>query len=184
MMDNPVQDRPVAGLVDPSCAETVEVLGPTVQFLTPVEADAAIGEDGPCVMRGTILPGVSVPLHSHRDPETFLMVAGEVEGIVESGGDFKSIAVQPGQVFHVPGGAKHAWRNHAATPAVMTIVSTNRMARFFSEVGSPVGLARPQDARQLPARIQHFMETADRYGYWNATPEENARLGISLPTSA
>jgi len=29
--------------------------------------------------------------------------------------------------------------------------------------------------------IRRFRDTARRYGYWNATPEENARLGLVLP---
>jgi hypothetical protein len=49
-------------------AETVDVLGPTIQFLTPPGAD----DNGPRVMRGTVPPGVPVPLLSHRDPEAFL----------------------------------------------------------------------------------------------------------------
>lgn len=178
-MDKPAQ--PVAGLVDPGRCETIDVLGPTVQFLTPVEPDPAIGENGPCVMRGTIPAGISVPLHSHADPETFLMIAGEIEGIVESGTGFRSAALKPGDVFHVPGWAKHAWRNRQDKPAVMNIVSTNRMARFFREIGAPASTAEPQGPQPPADRIRHLMETAERYGHWNATPEENARLGISLP---
>ena len=29
--------------------------------------------------------------------------------------------------------------------------------------------------------IRHFLQTSERYGYWNATPEEKPRVGISLP---
>ncbi|MER8671192.1 hypothetical protein NKH45_29175 [Mesorhizobium sp. M1156] len=55
--------------------ETFDVLGPVVQFLTPPR-------DGePCIMRGTVPPGVVVPLHSHADPETFIQIPGEVEGL-------------------------------------------------------------------------------------------------------
>jgi hypothetical protein len=57
----------VAHLVDLRDAETIDVLGPTIQFLTP----PGPSDDDPCVMRGIIPPGVPVPLHSHRDPETF-----------------------------------------------------------------------------------------------------------------
>jgi quercetin dioxygenase-like cupin family protein len=50
----------------------IEVLGPTIEFLTPLE-----DEDGaPCVMRGTVPPGAVVPLHSHADPETFVVLSG------------------------------------------------------------------------------------------------------------
>ena len=45
----------------------LDVLGPTVEFLVlPSESTA-----GYCIMKGTIPPGVSVPLHSHPDDEIF-----------------------------------------------------------------------------------------------------------------
>jgi len=45
----------------------LDVCGPTVEFLnSPEETDAVY-----CIMIGTIPPGVSVPLHSHPDVESF-----------------------------------------------------------------------------------------------------------------
>jgi quercetin dioxygenase-like cupin family protein len=45
----------------------LDVLGPTVEFMVlPSES-----EDRYCVLKGTIPPGVSVPLHSHPDDESF-----------------------------------------------------------------------------------------------------------------
>jgi len=29
--------------------------------------------------------------------------------------------------------------------------------------------------------IQRFLKVSERYGYWNATPEENARVCLSVP---
>ena len=159
-------DKQAAHLVDPRTAETIDVLGPTIQFLTaPVAKD-----DSPCVMRGTIPPGGIVPLPAHADPETCLPISGEIEGLAHSGESFRWIEIQPGDVFHVPGGAKHAWRNPSPEPAVMHIVSTGRLGSFFREVAAPA--ADP---------LRHFLETAERYGYWNATPEENAEVGLLLP---
>ena len=31
-----------------------------------------------------------------------------------------------------------------------------------------------------PDQLQRFVRTIERYGYWLATPEENAAAGISL----
>jgi mannose-6-phosphate isomerase-like protein (cupin superfamily) len=57
----------------------LDVLGPAIEFLrSPAEKDAAY-----CVMRGVIPPGVSVPLHSHPDPETFFIVSGSGQALVE-----------------------------------------------------------------------------------------------------
>ncbi len=63
-----------ARLIHPMSLERLDVLGPTIQFVTdPAE------EDAPCIMRGTVPPGVSIPLHSHADPETFLPLSGSFE---------------------------------------------------------------------------------------------------------
>jgi quercetin dioxygenase-like cupin family protein len=116
-------------------------------------------------MRGSIPPGGIVPLHSHADPETFLMESGELDAFA---GERDWIRVLPGDVLHVPGDAPHAFRNPGAVPAVTLIVTTARIARFFREV------ARPSDDP-----LATFLATAERYGYWNATPEENAAIGIT-----
>jgi quercetin dioxygenase-like cupin family protein len=83
-MTNSLGDERTAHLVDARDAETLDVLGPTIQLLTSPEDESA-----PCVMRGTIPPDVSVPLHSHPDPETLLLVSGEVEGLAESADGFR-----------------------------------------------------------------------------------------------
>jgi quercetin dioxygenase-like cupin family protein len=160
-----------AQLVD--AGETIDVLGPTIEYLTPLDGD----ENGPCVMRGTIPPGGVVPLHAHADPETFLMISGHVEGLVHSDEGFTWVRIGPGDVFHIPGNAKHAWRNQSDDPAVMHLVSTTRIGRFFREVGRPAGAAAGPPS---PEALEHFLETAERYGYWNATPEENAAIGLAL----
>jgi hypothetical protein len=61
----------------------------------------------------------------------------------------------------------------------MFIVSTSKMARFFQELGVPV---RPGETPNPPSpeALRHFQAISERYGYWNATPEENARVGIPL----
>jgi quercetin dioxygenase-like cupin family protein len=153
--------EPIAQLVNPDALERLELMGPTVEFLVPP------GDDGePCVMRGTIPPGGVVPLHSHGDPETFLCLAGEVEGLIHSDAGYTWVPVRAGDVFHVPGHAKHAWRNLATEPVVNVIVSTAKMGRFFRAIDG--------------ASPEQFLRTAERYGYWNATPEENAEVGLSI----
>jgi quercetin dioxygenase-like cupin family protein len=149
-------------LVDEGTVETLDVLGPTVEFLTPVDGDA----DAPCLIRGSIPAHGFVPLHSHADPETFLVISGELSGLI--GGAW--VPVRPGDVFHVPPNAKHAWRNDSDTPAVSAIVTRARIARFFREVvdGPPDGT------------VGRFLAVSERYGYWNASPEENAAIGLDV----
>jgi quercetin dioxygenase-like cupin family protein len=108
-----------------------------------------------------------VPLHSHPEPETFLMLDGGVEGLTATGW----VAIGEGDVFHVPGGVPHAFRNHADRPATMLIATSQRLARFFREVAGP----------PTPEAIARFLAVAERYGYWNATPEQNAEVGLALP---
>jgi hypothetical protein len=36
-------------------------------------------------------------------------------------------------------------------------------------------------AEARPREIERFQKASEKYGYWNATPEENARVGISVP---
>jgi quercetin dioxygenase-like cupin family protein len=148
-------------LIDESDVEALEVLGPTVRVLTPLDGPA----DAPCVLRGTIPAGGFVPLHSHPDPETFIGGEGELFGF-----DGEAwVRVGAGQVFHVPGGTPHAWRNDG--PATeMTIVATVRMGRFFREIAGP----------PTPEALERFAATAARYGHWNASPEENLRIGLDL----
>ena len=165
-----------AQLIDSRSVEILDVMGPTIQLLTLPEPGVA----APCLMRGTIPPGVFVPLHSHPDPETFVAISGDVEGLGESADGFRWIRLRPGDVFHVPSGAKHAFRNQSRETAVMLVGSTPRMGRFFREVGTPIAPVAPPPGPPTPETVRRFLEIAERYGYWNATPEENARVGITL----
>jgi hypothetical protein len=51
------------------------------------------------------------------------------------------------------------------------------MGCFFREIGRPF-TAAPQPP--TPDDLIHVAEVSARYGYWNATPEENAAVGIDL----
>lgn len=167
-------DQNAAGLVDLGSIETIDVLGPTVQFLSAAEPD-----NEPCVMRGIIPPGVAVPLHSHPGPETFIAISGRVEGLREAGGNFEWIPIAPGDVFHVPGWAKHAFRNRSKEPAELIVAAPASIGRFFREIGTP-GTPGTRPAPPSAKTMQRFMAAAQRHGHWNATPEENARVGILL----
>src|SRR5262245_13981911 len=142
--------------IDLRRAEHIDVLGPTVTFLTPDTGH----DDAPCLLRGSLPPGGGVPLHSHPDTETFIAVAGTLTAFDGQGW----VPVGPGEIWHVPGGFGHAFRNDGDEPAVNYVVTTNRIARFFREIA-----AAPE---QMPA-------ISARYGYWNATPAENAAIRLT-----
>ena len=160
--------------VDPRTVAGVDVMGPIIEFLTlPEEGDAG---------------GV----HHRHDPAGRGGPAPQpprsrdVRGPLRGGGGARRlrrgaarIVIRPGDVFHVPGGARHAFRNRTDAPAVMLAMST-AASPFFRDVGTPAA----RGAAPLPPSgetIRRFRDTARRYGYWNATPEENARLGLVLP---
>jgi quercetin dioxygenase-like cupin family protein len=174
-MSDTVSKEHAAHLVEPRDIEAFNVLGPVVEYMTRPEDGA------PCVMRGTIPPRISVPLHSHADPETFYMISGEIEGLSHSPASLEWVRIKPGDIFHVPGGAKHAFRNRAQAPAVMIIVSTDKIGHFFREVGIPLVPEMQPPGPPTNETIRHFLETSERYGYWNASPEENAQIGLMLP---
>jgi quercetin dioxygenase-like cupin family protein len=170
---------PVAYLFDPASARTFDVIGPRIQFLTPLD----VPDTSPCVIRGTVPPGVIVPLHSHDDPETFIMITGELEALVELAEGFRWIKVTHGGVLHVPGWAKHAWRNQSAASAEMFCVTTSKLGRFLREIGTPAPAGTPPTPP--PAELmRHFHETTARYSYWFASGEENAAVGLSAPLAA
>jgi quercetin dioxygenase-like cupin family protein len=162
-----LEKNPTTGLV-------LELFGPTVEYLTSPEDE----HNDFCVLKGVIPPGVSVPLHSHADTEDFLVISGSVEGLRHDTQGYKWIGAKAGDYIHIPGNAPHAWRNVSVEPAVMLMITTKRMGRFFQETGRPTtGAPQPPPT---PEDLARFTAVSARYGYWNATPEENAAVGIQM----
>jgi len=159
-------------LVDATALEAYEVVGPTVEFLTSPDA----GDDALTVLRGTIPAGGVVPLHSHADPETFVIVDGTAEALARTAQGARWIAAGPGDIVEVPPNAPHAWRNTSDRPNTAIVLTNGRLARFFREIGTPAGQA-PPPREEAVARL---LRAAERYGHWTATPEENAAVGIDL----
>jgi quercetin dioxygenase-like cupin family protein len=152
----------------------LDVLGPTIEFLTsPDEAD-----DGLCVMRGVIPPGVVVPIHSHDDAEAFYILPGTQQVLTQGTDGLEWNDARAGDYIDVPRGTPHAHRNVSHDPAVDLLITTARLGRFFQDVGKPA-----TDPPQPPSAedVAHFIATSVRYGYTLGTPEENKAVGIDLP---
>ena len=163
--------------INPTTGLRVDLFGPTVEFLTsPQEASIDF-----CVLRGVIPPGVSVPLHSHPDTEDFFVISGEVHALRQGTQGYEWIVAKAGDYLHVPTGARHGWRNVSSEPLVAFIITTRRLGQFFQEVGRPVA-STPQSvtAEDLAHFLAHYATVSAKYGYWDATPEENAAVGIRL----
>jgi hypothetical protein len=111
-------------------------------------------------------------------PEGFLVLSGAVQVLAERGGGLQWLDVAEGDFIDIPGGAKHAFRNESDGPVVQLITTTSTLGRFFQEIGRLVtGVLQPPPT---PEDIERFTQVAARYGYWLASPEENAAAGIPL----
>jgi hypothetical protein len=131
------------------------------------------------VMTGTIPPGVSVPLHSHPDIESFFLVSGAVQVMSQRDGKFKWFDVRARRVCsrfeqrktrmakHVERASCAADNNHSET---REILSTDR---------GPVTAGVPLPPPTFDD-LQHFMRVAAKYNYWLGSPAENAAIGIVL----
>ena len=132
-----------------------------------------------CLIRGTIPPGVTVPIHSHSDVELFYVLEGSLEAFQFGNGTHGWVSFGPGDVVRVPGNAKHALRNSSPRPATAVVVTTSKLYSFFQEVSKPFDQAR-KATRPTPEELQNLFESATRYGYWMGSPEENAAIGLVL----
>jgi mannose-6-phosphate isomerase-like protein (cupin superfamily) len=151
--------------------DVIDVLGLQIKLLTSL----AMAEDAFCLVSSTMGLGAVVPLHSHPDREILYILDGELEAFV---GDRWRL-LQAGDVLDVTDSIKHALRNLTAHPVRLLVSTTVRMGRFFNEIGrSPLAAAAEVPLAQ---DIERLLTTSVRYSYWNATPEENAAIGISLP---
>jgi quercetin dioxygenase-like cupin family protein len=161
--------------LNPTTGLIVDLLGPTVEFLTSPQEK---GIDF-CVLRGVIPPGVSVPLHSHPDTEDFFIISGEVQAVRQGAHGYEWIEAKAGDYIHVPAGTRHGWRNASSKPLVALLIITTKLARFFQEVGKPITATPHSGTGEDPADFLARQEkVCAKYGYWNATPEENAAVGI------
>ena len=166
---------PNTQVVHPGTYPLLDVLGPSIAFLTLPDEPGAVY----CVMIGTIPPGVSIPLHSHADLESFYVLSGTVEALVAEGDRLTWRSVKTGDFVHVPENVKHAWRNSSKDPVVQLLTTTPKMGKFFQEIGRPLTSDAPP-APPRPDELQRFAQISARYGYWLASPAENAAVGISF----
>jgi quercetin dioxygenase-like cupin family protein len=141
-------------------------LRPSNQYLTEVTHD----EHDFCVMLCTLPRGVVVPLHSHADRETFYVITGNPD--IFRGDQWESLS--PGQVVDVQNGIRHAWRNSSEATVSMICITTMRMARFLRDVAVDGDLPTSSVDRQ------RFLKLVGEHGYWLASPEENAAIGLQV----
>ena len=148
--------------------------GVLLQFLaSPDEVGDAI-----CLIRGTMAPGVAVPLHSHAEPEILYVLDGllQVYRSTEGANGWTNAGV--GDVVIIPGGEKHALRNTSSVPAALALVTKSQLYQFFRELAKPLDPNQPPSA-PAPEAMKQLFEFAAKYGYWLASPAENAAIGLN-----
>jgi quercetin dioxygenase-like cupin family protein len=141
-------------------------LRPTNEYLTEFSND----KEDYCVMRCTLPAGAVVPMHSHADRETFYVLSGNPDAL--RGDRWQQL--EPGDVFDVRDGAKHGWRNASQVAASMICVTTTTMARFLQEISISAAGCSPEE------HAQRFRNLVQANGYWLASAEENAAVGLNV----
>jgi mannose-6-phosphate isomerase-like protein (cupin superfamily) len=155
--------------------EVLDVFGHAVQFL--IAPNGAM--ESPCLLKGTIPPGVWIPLHSHADPESFYVLSGQAGVLLEAPDGLNWSDASSGDFVQIPSGAKHAFRNILLEPVVFLVLTTARLGHFFAEIGSRYVPGAPQ--RPTPADLERFAAAAATYQCWLGGAEENAAAGVLMP---
>jgi quercetin dioxygenase-like cupin family protein len=154
--------------------QTFDIFGVQLQFLVaPEQASGKIS-----LYRGTLSPGIVVPLHSHPEPEVFYILEGGLEVYQESGAQQGWSTSRAGDVLAIPADMKHALRNTSSSPTTTVLVTQEQLYAFFREIAKP--LKGQPSALPSPEEMQHLFVAASKYSYWMGSPEENAAIGINL----
>ncbi|ODM84099.1 hypothetical protein A6452_14995 [Bradyrhizobium elkanii] len=142
-------------------------LAPTNTYLTEISDD----QGDYSVMQCNLPAGAIVPLHSHADRETFYVLSGKPSSL--TGDQWKELG--PGDVVDMRDGIKHAWKNASQQPASMLCVTTTKMAKFLRDVSTVSGEVLDPDEQ-----ARRFVNLVLANGYWLASPEENAAVGLGV----
>jgi quercetin dioxygenase-like cupin family protein len=162
---NPNESQPMS-IAEESLFNPQKTLHPTNQYLTEL-----VDNVDWCVIRCVLPPGVVVPMHSHSDRETFYLLSGKLDALRIDQWE----QLGPGDVFDVRDGIKHAWRNSSQEDATILCVTTTRLTKFLRKAAIPADGALPPKER-----AQHFLKLVESHGYWLASPEENAAVGLDV----
>lgn len=115
----------------PASTESLDVLGARIEVL----ARLGDGDDDLVLLRGSLEPGRSIPLHSHATHECFFVIDGALD-LYRDGSTAAWNRLGPGEAIHVGPDARHAVRNNGAVPTELLMVATVRLVRFFATIGS------------------------------------------------
>src|SRR5215469_10858501 len=113
--------------------QVFNTFGVLLQFLaSPEEVGDAI-----CLIRGTMPPGIVVPLHRHEDLELLYVLEGTLEVYRSSEGSTGWTSAPVGDVAVIAGNVKHALRNGSSLPVTLAVVTKSKLYAFFRELAKP-----------------------------------------------
>ncbi len=164
-------------VIEAKNAQQFDVMGGIVRYLASPE-DTPGGDH--CIMEGELPAGVVIPLHTHPDPESFYLLDGQMELYLDDGVASGWQTVRAGELAVVPGSAKHAWRNTGGAASHAIIITGPHVYGFFRSIGRPVDANRSLGQPDAN-RMAEVLEAAKHNQCWNAGPEENEAIGISMP---
>ncbi|VVB46716.1 protein of unknown function [Beijerinckiaceae bacterium RH AL1] len=151
-------------------AEIVDVIGICIEVL----AQAGPGESDPILLRAELPPSAMIPLHSHREPECFVVLEGRLEVHV----DGVWHGCDPGAHVFIPSGARHAVRNSRSAPTIAICATSASLASFFRAAGGPPGAHPPGPPSR--EQMERLVEAALAHGHTLYGPEEQAAAGLEV----
>ncbi|EIM27075.1 cupin domain-containing protein [Microvirga lotononidis] len=110
----------------------------------------------------TVPPGGGTPPHMHPAPEILRVLDGTILFWSETDKGALEVQAKPGDVFTVPGGVPHGYRNAGDEDARMMLIADRRMVDFFRDAGSPVA---PPPGPPSEEDIGQVMKAAARHGF-------------------
>lgn len=150
--------------------ETIDLMGARML----VVARMGEGDDDTALIRSRMGPEPRlIPLHAHADVESFYILDGRL-GIYLGDATPGWRTLEAGQSLTIPGNLPHAVRNASGAPVDCIMATTTRIVRFFNEIATPPG--ETPRIPPSPEDMAHVRARAEAYGYWMASPEENAAI--------
>ena len=137
--------------------------------------ETRMGEIEVAVLRTSFAPGAIVPLHAHPEAEEHHVEAGHIEFYHE--GTWTDASA--GTRLRVAPGDFHAMRNTGPNVAAMLTLLPGSLLAYVREVAPPLD-GTPAAQLTSDAAVAHVAERRSR-GYVNASPVDNAAIGIMLP---
>ncbi len=134
-------------VTEPSEIETLSVIGETLRPLLTNDMGADVE-----VYDTTGDTGMGPPPHHHSWSETYVMIEGELDLVVE---DEPPQRLRAGMVAHAPGGATHGYQITADGTRFLTILSSGNGHAFFQQMDAEVA---------FPPNLEDVMRVAAAHG--------------------